>query len=161
MKVRGAFHGFVSEESSDKGISMLTKVTADGKQHDVEIINGSGMEGAPMKGWRVLCIPLDDADGKIMGFAFPAPAQRTDGKKPGETMHKNYKHGQTIHQDDEGHTAIASPNGDVTATAHGKVETQSGADNNVLAGGVVNLAGLNGAAVLTTAGPSTKVFAII
>lgn len=152
----GARQGFIHEVSNDKGISMIAKVVFDGKPTDVEIMGSMGIEGAPIKGCRVLAWRLDD--GTLVGMAFPPPADRSDQKKPGEVILKNHKSGSTTKFADSG-TIETTSKKDVTVTADGKIEAKAKGNHDILADGVVNLAAANGARVLTEAGPSNFVFA--
>jgi phage gp45-like len=99
--------GVIHEESADKGPYKLTKVMADGKVMDLEVIDVAGAEGSPLKDSRVLIFTPDGDDGKAFGIAYGPPVKdRTDGQKPGEATYKNHKRGQRIKLDDDGNVVI-------------------------------------------------------
>jgi len=172
--MRGARQGVVVEESRDTGPFPLVKVLADGKRHDVTILNMTGLSGSPLKDSPVLLLPVEGQDDILYGIiAGPPTAARVDQQKPGEVDVRNHKRGQSIRLTDDGSVKTeAKAHVETTADGHVLIKTKAGntikehADGSIgiepAGGKKVFVGSLDGAGchrVATEGGLSTNVYA--
>lgn len=95
--------GVVVEESKDAGPHKMIKVTADGKQMDVKVLDFAGLSGSPLKDSEVLLLIPDDDDGRAYAIPLGPPTKdRVDGQKPGEVDVRNHKSGSSTKYKDGG-----------------------------------------------------------
>lgn len=117
--MRGARQGVVVAESRDTGPFPLVQVLADGKRHDVTILNMTGLTGSPLKDSAVLIVPVEGQDDILYGIiAGPPTSGRVDRLKPGETTLKNHKTGSMVTMKDNGDIVVDCKN-DERVTVNG------------------------------------------
>lgn len=147
----------VIKPSNDRGPYKMVEVESDGHTFIAHVIEPYGVQSSPLKGGQALIIPVDDDEGKAVALILPPPAKRTDQQKEGEASFVSHKTGNALKHDDDGHTTITTPGGCIIKEwKDGRIGVQPGAGQKVFLGEV---GGAGCHPVVTTAGPSSNVFA--
>ena len=149
--------GEVTEVSNDKGPYKLVRVQSDGQEVTAIVIEPYGIQGSPLKKGQAILFPMDGDEGKMVALIMPPPAKRVDQQKEGEVSYINHDTGNVMKHDADGHTTITTPGGTIIKEwKDGRVGVQPSQGQKVFLGDV---GGAGCHPVVTTAGPSTNVYA--
>lgn len=103
------FWATIKEPSKDKGPYKLARFSSDGHEFSAQVLEGYGMQGAPIKDGQALIIPVDGDMSKCVAICMPPPKDRVDQQAEGEATFKNHKAGQLIKHDKDGTTTHEAP----------------------------------------------------
>lgn len=98
--------GKVAKASNDKGPFKLVRVESYGQEQVCEVAEVYGMQGSPPEGSRMLLIPLEGDEGKVVGIPMVPSAERFDAQKEGEQTMQHYKTKNRVTHRNNGNTII-------------------------------------------------------
>ena len=106
---RYPFMATIKAPSNDKGAFKQARFTADGHEFPAQIIEGYGVQGAPVTGGQALIIPVDGDMSKCVAIVMPPPKDRVDQQAEGEVTYKNHAAGQSLKFDKDGTATLEAP----------------------------------------------------